>query len=150
AVLPPFVRKGLFRLTFKHLGPGCMLDYGIYVRYPWRVSIGEGSALNRGCRLYPAQLADAEIIIGNHVAIGPDVRFYAAGHDYGSLDLKDVAGTIQVSDHAWIGGGAVILPGITIGQGAVIGAGAVVSKDVPAWTVVVGNPARVIKSRPKP
>jgi maltose O-acetyltransferase len=148
AILPPFLRQLIFRLTFKHLGRGCLIDYGVYVRYPWKVSIGEGSTLNRGCQLYSSHaVKDAEIVIGKGVAVGPDVKMFGADHDHGSLELPDIAGTIRIGDYVWIGGGAIILSGVELGEGCVIGAGSVVSMNIPAYTVAVGNPARAIKPR---
>ena len=76
------------------------------------------------------------------------MQLYTAGH---SLDpIRRAAGDefalpIQIEDNVWIGGSAIILPGVTVGKDAVVGAGAVVSRDVPAGAVVVGNPARVIR-----
>jgi acetyltransferase-like isoleucine patch superfamily enzyme len=148
AVLPPPLRTACFRLAFKRFGRGSYIDYGVYVRYPWKVSIGDRSILNRGCRIYSSYaIKDAEVIIGNHVSVGPDVVFCGAGHDYGTLDLADTADTISVEDHVWIGARSVLLPGVTIGKGAVLGAGCVVTRDVAAWSIVAGSPAKVIGTR---
>jgi maltose O-acetyltransferase len=75
------------------------------------------------------------------------VRIFTATHDYSTYELKDTAASVKVDDNAWVGGGSILLPGVTVGRGAVIGAGSVVTKDVPAFTVAVGNPARVVRSR---
>lgn len=88
-----------------------------------------------------------EIAIGNHVAVAPEVCFLAAGHDHKQLNLPDTAASIVVGDYAWIGARSIILQSVTIGEGAVVAAGSVVTKDVPAYTVVGGCPARVIKER---
>jgi acetyltransferase-like isoleucine patch superfamily enzyme len=147
-VMPPPLRMAFLRLAFKRLAKGSIVDYGVYVRYPWKVSIGKCSVLNRGCRLYSSyQVRDAEIIIGDHVAVGPDVVFCGAGHDHTTLDLVDLAATIRIDDHAWIGARSVLLPGIIVGKGAVVGAGSVVTGEVSPWTIVAGNPARLIKQR---
>jgi acetyltransferase-like isoleucine patch superfamily enzyme len=147
-LLPPFLRKPIFKLTFKRLGAGAIIDYGVYVRYPWIVSIGDGSILNQGCRIYPSFLVKStEIVIGNGVALSPGVTLCGASHDYGSLDLSDKAGTIRIHDRVWIGANTIILPGVEIGEGAVIGAGSVVAKDVPPWSIGMGNPLAVVKSR---
>ena len=61
--------------------------------------------------------------------------------------LAEEGASVVIGDYAWIGGGAILLPGVTIGEGAVVGAGSVVSKDVPPYSVALGNPARVIKER---
>ena len=147
-LLPSFVRSLIFRLAFRKIGNNCLLDYKTYFRYPSRISLGDNVAINRGCALYASYMvSDVEIRIGNNVALSPHVRIYAATHDYKALDLPDTAASVIIEDHAWIGGGAIILPGVTIGEGAVIGAGSVVTKSVPPYSVALGNPARVIKER---
>lgn len=148
SILPPFLRSLLFNLIFKSFGPRTIVDYGCYVRYPWKVSLGRNSMLNRGCRVYATfAVKDAYIVIGDHVALGPDVILCGGGHDYNDITLPVTAKTISIHDYAWIGCRAIILPGVIIGKGAVVGAGSVVTKDVAPWTVVAGNPAVEIGRR---
>ena len=124
------------------------VDYGTYCRYPWRVKIGASTTINRDCRFFPLFFhKDVTIQIGSHVAVAAGVSFIAAGHDYTSRYLPDTAASISVGDWVWIGANATILPGVSIGEGAVIGAGSVVTRDVPAWTIAVGVPAKVTKQR---
>lgn len=148
-VLPPFVRKGYFKMVLAYYGKGSYIDYHSYIRYPKHVSIGEYSTINRGCKLYGSMHSEDKIniCIGNHVSIGPNVVMYSAGHDISDKMLRDTYGSIVIGDYAWIGGSAVILQGVTIGEGAVVAAGAVVTKDVADYTVVAGSPARIIKRR---
>lgn len=147
-LLPQFVRKVFFRIVFKRFGDDCLLDYRCFVRYPWRVSIGNKVAINRGCELYPSMQTDHGIItLEDNVVLGPGVTVYSAGHDYSALDLPDTSAPVRICRFAWIGGKTTILPGVVIGEGAIVGAGSVVSKDVPAYSVAVGNPAKVVKSR---
>jgi maltose O-acetyltransferase len=80
--------------------------------------------------------------------MGPGVQIYTAAHDLLAeprIRGIEVAKPITIEDNVWIGGSAVLLPGVTVGLNAVVGAGAVVTKDVPPNAVVVGNPARVIR-----
>jgi maltose O-acetyltransferase len=80
--------------------------------------------------------------------IGPSVQIYTAAHEIQAearIQGWEVAKPIMIEDNVWIGGGAILLPGVRIGRNAVVGAGAVVSRSVPANTVVAGNPARVIR-----
>ena len=72
---------------------------------------------------------------------------FAASQDYSRLVLTDKVGDIVIGDYVWIGGGAIILPGVTIGEGSIIGAGSVVSRDIPPYSVAIGSPAKVIKHR---
>ncbi len=147
--LSPYpVRILMFRLLLGKLGNDVLIDYGTYFRYPKKISIGDGASINRGCELYAAHLATGgTITIGSNVAIGPHVKVFAGGHDYNTLNLADTAGPVVIGDFAWIGGNSTILPGVHIGEGAVIGAGSVVTRDIPPYTIAVGNPARVIKQR---
>ena len=147
-LLPSLLRYPVFMLLLKKFGQNCLLDYGVYIRYPWRFSIGKNSSINRKCSFYgSAFYTDCEIMIGDEVAIGPECVFFAAGHDYSKKNLPDTASSIIIKDHVWIGGRSIILAGVTIMEGAVIGAGSVVTRDVPAWTIVAGNPAKIIKQR---
>ena len=147
-LLPPFIRRILFALFFKKFGHHAMIDYKAYIRYPWKVSIGNNVAINRGCELYASMQSDAGYItLEDHVVLGPNVTIFSATHDYSSLDLPDTSAPVVICRDTWIGGNSTILPGVVIGEGAVVGAGSVVSKDIPPFTVAVGNPAKVIKNR---
>ena len=147
-LLPPFGRNLIFKFVFKSVGRNCLLDYKSYFRYPSRITLGNNVTINRECALYASYMvAGVEIRIGNNVALSPHVRIFTATHDYSTLDLDDTAASVIIEDYAWIGGGATILPGVTVGEGAVIGAGSIVTKSVPPYSVALGNPARVIKRR---
>lgn len=98
------------------------------------------------------------IEIGNNVLIASNVQIYTATHstvlservmldaEPGTPYCKTVASPVKIEDGAWIGGGAILLPGVTIGENTVIGAGSVVTRSIPANCVAVGNPCRVIKT----
>lgn len=147
-LLPYPPRILIFRLLFKGLGKGVLIDYGAYFRYPSKITLGDNTSINRGCELFAAHLAlGGTITIGRNCALGPHVRIFAGGHNYNTKDLAVTAGPIMIDDFVWIGGNSTILPGVHIGEGAVIGAGSVVTRDIPPYTIAVGNPARVIKSR---
>ena len=94
----------------------------------------------------------SRIEIGSNVSIGSGAQLMAGGHIADDPDTPIIhqarsAKGIMIDDGAWIGTGAIILDGVTVGHNSIVGAGAVVSKDVPAWTVVLGNPARVVQKR---
>lgn len=147
-LFPYPVRILVLRLFFGKLGKAALIDYGTYFRYPSRIKIGDNVAINRGCELYPAYVAnEGTITIGNNVALGPHVKIFAGGHDYTTVDLGVTAGSVVIHDYVWIGGNSTILQGVVIGEGAVIGAGSVVLRDIPPYAIAVGNPARVIKTR---
>ena len=116
------------------------IDYGTNVR------LGSNVYLNSNCTILDTCL----VSIGSRTLVGPDVSFYSGTHP---LDPQLRNGTkgpetgkeIHVGEDCWFGGGALVLPGVTIGRGSTIGAGSVVTKDVPAFHVVAGNPARIIR-----
>jgi acetyltransferase-like isoleucine patch superfamily enzyme len=95
---------------------------------------------------------DAEVVLGNNVSLGPHVRIYTASHGIGPGSNRRMgavlAKPVVIEDGSWIGLGATILPGITVGHGSIVAAGAVVHEDVPPDTYVVGNPARVTHQLP--
>ncbi|TDP74634.1 acyltransferase [Roseateles toxinivorans] len=148
-LLPQPLRFLVFKLVLSRLGRGSVLDYQSNVRFPWKVIIGDGVWINRGCEIYGSMLAkgDARIRIGDHCALAPRVRILSATHDHRSLSLPDRAAGVEIGRHVWIGAGATILPGVKIGDGAVVAAGSVVTRDVAAFTIVAGNPARFLKMR---
>jgi acetyltransferase-like isoleucine patch superfamily enzyme len=88
-----------------------------------------------------------KIVLGNNVVVNDGCVLLTASHDINSPDWRNIKAPILIDDYAWIATNAIILPGVTIGYGAVVGAGAVVTKSVPAYCVVAGNPARKIKDR---
>lgn len=134
------ILKGLLRSLedTAHIRPPLYVDYG------FNISLGEGSFANFGLMA----LDVAPITIGRDVQIGPSVQLLTPTHplDPQARRNKLEAGApIVIHDNVWLGGGAIVLAGVTIGENSVIGAGAVVTRDVPANVVAVGNPARVIR-----
>jgi maltose O-acetyltransferase len=89
-----------------------------------------------------------QVCIGNNVFFGPAVHVYTATHPLDALERRTVefSKPVTIGDDCWIGGQTVICPGVSIGSCCVIGAGSVVTKDIPANTLAVGNPAKVIRS----
>ncbi len=90
-----------------------------------------------------------KVTIGDNVMIGPGTLITSVGHPLspkGRREHQAFAKPVNIENDVWIGGNVVILPGINIGRGSVIGAGSVVTKDIPAFSVAVGSPARVIKT----
>ncbi len=119
--------------------PPLFVDYGSHLR------IGARTFINYNF----TALDVAAITIGDDVQIGPNVQLLTPTHPLEPEPRRnkwEAAKPITIGNNVWIGGGAIILPGITVGENSVIGAGAVVTRSVPANVVAVGNPARVIRS----
>jgi maltose O-acetyltransferase len=115
-----------------------------YCVYGENIYFGDNVFLNYECVI----LDTNEIRIGNHIMIGPGVHIYASAHMLEAGPRNEgleIARPITVEDNVWIGGRAILLPGVRVGRNSVVGAGAVVTKDVPQNVVVAGNPARVIR-----
>lgn len=118
---------------------------------PNNISIGSNTVLNRGAHL---NATEGSIDIGKYCHIGKFLTIYAFNHNYESTisipyDKIKIAGKIIIKDYVWIGANVMIVPGVTIGEGVVIGAGSVVTKDVPDYAVIGGNPAKILKYRDK-
>ena len=121
------------------------------IRPPLRVDYG--TQLSIGARCFAnfglVALDVAAITIGDDVQIGPHVQLLTPTHPVEPGPRRDkweAAAPIRIGDNVWLGGGAIVLAGVTIGDNTVVGAGAVVTRDLPANVVAVGNPARVVRS----
>jgi maltose O-acetyltransferase len=144
---PEPLRSLMFRLVLKRMGKGVYVDARVYFKFPHRIEIGDYVSINRGCEFYPSHFGNSVIRIGSNVRIGPNVCFFGAGHNVDSPNFEDVGGDIIVGDDCWIGGNVTLLPGAIVGEGTVVAAGSVVSAEAPAFSVVGGVPAKVIRSR---
>lgn len=145
-LLPGPIRNVAMRRVFTRSGAGVFFDRRVYVKFPWMVSIGERTSVNRAVEFYPDLDGGHRIVIGADCYIAPHVRFHAAGHDLDDLTAH-VGGDIVVDDGVWLGAGCVLLPGVTVGRDAVVAAGSVVTKDVPEGMIVGGIPAESIRLR---
>ena len=146
-------RQAILKALFGSMGEHVHVDIDFHCEFGKNIHIGNHVIINMNCTF----LDDNRIDIGDRVLIAPDVKMYTATHspdpsvrnhsDHPDSDFwcRTYASPIRVEDEVWIGGGAILLPGVTIGKGSVIGAGAVVTRDIPPYSVAVGNPARVIK-----
>ena len=139
------LRGDLARGYIEHCGenvniePHCYFDYAL--------KIGDNSGIGDGSELY------GDITIGNDVMMGTNCIIYTRNHAFSRTDIPmwkqgfSEAKPVVIGDDVWIGGRVTILPGVHVGDGAILGAGAVVTKDVPPYAIVGGNPAKVIKYR---
>lgn len=108
------------------------------------IRLGEHVFINSNCTF----LDGGDITIGAYTLVGPNVQIYTPQHPLDYLERRveqEYAYPVTIGEDCWIGGGAVICPGVTIGDRCIIGAGSVVAKDIPSDCVAVGNPAKVIR-----
>jgi len=123
----------------------------VIIRSPKRVYIGRNCFFNHNVILNGGK-SDAILTIGNHVHIGPNVSIYAYNHKFTDREsLFEQQGytdrDVNINDDVWIGSNVVVLPGVNIGKGTIVGAGSVVTKDLPEYSICVGNPAKPIRYR---
>jgi acetyltransferase-like isoleucine patch superfamily enzyme len=128
----------------KAIGKGTSVQMDCRFLNGRKVALGERNVINFGCLLDGRKF---NIRTGNDVSIGPEVTILTLGHDPQSSHFTDLGGDVIIGDRAWIAYRAIILPGVTIGEGAVVAAGAVVTRDVEAYTIVAGSPARKVGER---
>ena len=110
---------------------------------PWKLTMGEYVCLSENVDCYTVD----EITIEDQATVSQGVRLCTASHDTKSKTMELKTAPIAIKANAWVAGWSIVLPGVTIGEGAVVAAGSVVVKDVPAWTIVGGNPAKSVKKR---
>ena len=135
-------------------GENLWITAPFYVDYGNNIYLGNNCEINMNCTF----LDDNVIRIGSNALIAPNVQIYTAFHptnpaerfgerkEDGSFAFcKTRTAPVTIGDNVWIGGGAIILPGVTVGDNAVIGAGSVVTRDIPSNVVACGNPCRVIR-----
>lgn len=140
----PVQAQGVLRELLGYVGEGVVVRPPIYVDYGRYITIGARSFVNYGL----VALDVAPIRIGEDVRIGPNVQLLPPTHPLEAEARRagwEGGRPIVIEDNVWIGGGAIVLPGVTIGHNSVVGAGAVVTRDVPPDTLVTGNPARIQK-----
>jgi putative colanic acid biosynthesis acetyltransferase WcaF len=138
-----FLRPAILKTFGAALPFRCLIGSGVKIYFPWAIRIGKQAAISDRVVFYNL----GGISLGDRVVISQDVYFCGGTHDYTRPNYPLRRMAIDVEDDVWIGAGSFICPGVRIGKGSVVGARAVVTKDVPAWKVVAGNPARIIKDR---
>lgn len=146
-------RKRIFHDLFGKMGEHVHIDIDFHCEYGKHIFIGDQVIINMNCTFVDNNIIE----IGDNVLIASNVQIYTATHstklqervvadwEAGEGICKTYALPVRINDGAWIGGGAIILPGVTIGKNSVIGAGSIVTRSIPDNCVAVGNPCRVIK-----
>lgn len=140
----PAERQTILERMLGRIGKNSIIEPPFYCVYGKNIHLGDYVYLNFLCTILDCNTVQ----IGDHVMVGPQVQIYTPAHMLQAEPRNqgwEVAKAIVIEENVWIGGGAILLPGVRIGKNAVVGAGAVVTRDVPESVVVVGNPARVVK-----
>ena len=138
-------RRRLLTALLGKIGDDVVIRPPLQMDYGYRTTVDARTFINVNCVI----LDVAEVRIGADCQIGPNVQLLTPTHP---IDPEQRRGRgeggepIVIEDNVWLGGGVIVLPGITIGRDTVVGAGAVVTKDLPAGVVAVGNPARVLRT----
>jgi acetyltransferase-like isoleucine patch superfamily enzyme len=128
---------------------GWMIKYLYsHVEHRKNLQVGKNSKWNRGTWIN----AMGGVQIGSNVIIGPYCIIQTGNHRFDDISKPIrlqgyVKNPVRIDDDCWLGASVIVLPGVTIGKGSVIGAGSIVTKDIPPYSVAVGNPAQVIRSR---
>jgi len=138
-------RMEIIRKLFGKIGERFNIEQNFWCDYGYNIEVGNNFYSNHNLTI----LDVCKVTFGDNVFIGPNCSFYTAGHPIDAETRNkglEYGKKISVGNNVWFGGNVVVLPGVTIGDNAVIAAGAVVTKDVPANTVVAGNPAVVKKT----
>ena len=146
-------REAILRELFGSMGDSVHVDIDFHCEYGKHIFIGDKVIINMNCTFVDNNRID----IGSNVLIASNVQIYTATHSTkvsermvqnwseGEEICRTYALPVKIEDGVWIGGGAILLPGVIIGRNSVIGAGSVVTRSIPANCVAVGNPCRVIK-----
>ncbi|HLT07104.1 MAG TPA: sugar O-acetyltransferase [Cyclobacteriaceae bacterium] len=138
-------RIRILAVLIPNAGEGLWLQPPFYCDYGYNMALGEKVFFNFNCVV----LDVAEVKIGSRTLFGPNVQIYTATHPIAPVERAsgvEYAKPIRIGEDVWVGGSAVICPGVTIGSRTVIGAGSVVTRDIPDDVFAAGNPCRVIKS----
>ena len=145
---PIRLRVRILRLAIKQVGQNLVLGRRVTFSAPQNIEIGDNVFINTGCMLH----AEGGLTIGSDTKIGPFTTIWTSTHNFSdfSIPIREQGYTyapVRIGRDVWIGAQVTIVAGITIGEGSVIGANAVVTKDVPSYSISVGNPAHIIKMR---
>lgn len=141
-------RREILRKLFGRGGDSVWMTPPFHCDYGTNIELGERVFFNFNCVV----LDVCPVRIGDFTLFGPAVQIYGALHpmDAGLRRQQEFGKPVNIGSDVWVGGGAIILPGVTIGDRAVIGAGSVVTRDIPEGTFAAGNPCRVIRDIPSP
>ena len=135
------VRQSILKSLLGAVGKNVLIDTPFHCDYGKNIFLGDNIIININCTFIDCN----KIVIGDNTLIASNVQLYTAAHP-GKAGERLVEGwPISIGENVWIGGGVIVLPGVTIGRDSVIGAGSVVTQDIPPGCLAIGNPCRAVK-----
>lgn len=142
------IRSKFYTFMFKKPGANIFIFPPFHFTSPEGIEFGNQINIAQNCLIGGA----GKVEIGNFVMIGPNSCILSSNHGYNRPDIpmlrqKPTLAPVKIKDDVWIGANVVILPGVTVNQGAIVGAGSIVTKDVEPYSIVAGNPAKLLKKR---
>ena len=146
-MLPPKDGKkipDMLKDIFGKTGENIWIEAPFHCDYGWNIEVGNNFFANYGLTI----LDVGKVTIGKNAQIAPNVSIYTAGHPIHPDSRNsgyEYGIPVTIGDNVWIGGNTVIMPGVTVGDNVVIGGGSIVTKDIPDWSIAVGNPCKVIR-----
>ena len=144
-IADPVARHALMRELFGSVGEGVVIKPDLRCDYGYNITIGARTFINYNCVFLDCN----RIAIGADVQIAPGVHIYAAAHPLDAATRRsglEYAQPVTIADNVWLGGGAIICPGVEIGENTIVGAGSVVTRSLPANVIALGNRCRVVRA----
>ncbi len=142
-----WLRRLLLKGIAESLGKGVIVKYQCYIGKGIGLVVGDRSQLGQNARI------DQQVTFGDDVVMGPDVVIMTNAHRFDDVNIpinqqgNFPLAPVTVGNDVWLGTGVIVMPGVTIGDGSVVGAGSIVTKDIPPYSIAVGNPAKVLRKR---
>jgi len=139
-------KRWLLRLFGAAVGSGVVIKPHVRIKYPWRLRVGDHCWIGQAVWIDNIE----DVVLGDHVCLSQQVYLCTGSHDYRKRTFDLSARPIRIEDGVWLGARCLLLGGTTAGANSIVTAGSVVARDVPAGTIVRGNPATVLRERPAP
>lgn len=142
------IRRLVYRHLYKKIGKSSLIYAGVYLTHTYGIEAGDNLSINTGALLD----GRGGIALGDSVMIGPNTVIVSSTHQFDKIDvpmnsLDHIMQPVTIGDDVWIGANTFIKGGVKVGRGSVIAAGSVITKDVPEYKVVAGQPARIVQDR---
>ncbi|MBI1189862.1 MAG: colanic acid biosynthesis acetyltransferase WcaF [Tepidisphaera sp.] len=136
-------RVFLLRCFGARVGRGCLIRRTAWIELPWNLTLGDGVMLGEHCIIYNL----GPMIIGDRAMVSQYAHLCGGSHDHSTREMMLLRVPVRIGADAWIAADAFIGPGVTVGEGTIVGARSSVFRDVPAWKICHGSPARVVRDR---